>query len=398
MGKNSTVKSVLVIVGEKSGEEHFLSFFDQLKEKLKDFQFYGVGGDSMEQRGVELTHHLKDFGSIGFTEVVAKIPFYLKASRELLKEVEKRETKVAILVDFQEFNFQIAKRLKKRGVEILYFVAPQAWAWRSYRGKILGKMVNTLFTLFPFEKEYFKKRGVKDVVSILHPVLKSFKKDLEHFHNELADKRSETLEKLKLRKIRVLLLPGSRLSEVKELFPIFLESADHLKRESEFEFEFALVKADSFSLTFFDQYLEGNRIVNHFFQSSELSKALIWADFCIASSGTVTLSCGLFEVPTIVCYKISKITSVIYGLIVKYQGPVSLPNIVLQKIVFPELLQENVRPIFISKILQYLLTEEGVYEKIKSELLRISQELSGDKELPHEVMAKVALGSYEENH
>ena len=109
--------SCLVIAGEKSGEEHAMSFFPELKILAPDTQFYGVGGDELKDQGMELLYHLKDFSSMGFSEVIGKVLFYFKALSNLEKEVIKRGTKVAILIDFQGFNMRLAKRLKKLGVK-----------------------------------------------------------------------------------------------------------------------------------------------------------------------------------------------------------------------------------------------------------------------------------------
>src|SRR4051812_36921836 len=127
------MNSCLIITGEKSGEEHALSFFSELKKKSPDTQFYGVGGDELQSAGLELLYHLKDFSSWGYSGVITKIPFYLRAMKDILAEVDRRGTKVAILVDYQSFNLKLAGKLKEKGVEVLYYVAPQAWAWKEYR-------------------------------------------------------------------------------------------------------------------------------------------------------------------------------------------------------------------------------------------------------------------------
>jgi lipid-A-disaccharide synthase len=125
-------QSCLIIAGEKSGEEHALSFLNELKRASPDTEFFGVGGDEMKQAGVELLYHLNDFSSWGYSEVITKIPFYFKAMNTIVDEVKKRGTKTAILIDFQSFNLKLAGKLKEIGVEVLYYVAPQACAWIEY--------------------------------------------------------------------------------------------------------------------------------------------------------------------------------------------------------------------------------------------------------------------------
>ena len=127
-------------------------FFKELKDSLPNVHFFGVGGDELKSLSMELIFHLNDFSSWGASEVLTKLPFYFKAADKLLSEIEMRQCKVAILIDFQDFNFRLAKKLKKRGVDVLYYVAPQAWAWRSGRGRVLGQIVHTLFTIIPLIK------------------------------------------------------------------------------------------------------------------------------------------------------------------------------------------------------------------------------------------------------
>jgi lipid-A-disaccharide synthase len=182
--------SCLIIAGERSGEDHALSFFAELKQLCPDTSFYGVGGKRLQENGVELIYDLKDFSGIGISEVLSKIPFYYKALGNILDEVDKRKTKTAILIDFQGFNLKLAKKLKKRGVNVLYYVAPQAWVWKEYRVKILEKCVHTLFTIIPFEKKWFTERGVTRVKGVEHPLVRTYKNELKIFHKEaLIEKR-----------------------------------------------------------------------------------------------------------------------------------------------------------------------------------------------------------------
>ena len=163
-------ESCLIIAGEKSGEEHAMSFLPDVLKNVPDLKLFGVGGEEMQALGVELLYHLKDFSSWGFSEVIGKIPFYFKALQHIEEEVVRRGCQTAILIDFQDFNMRLAKRLKRRGVKVLYYVAPQAWAWKAWRATTLSKTVHTLFTILPFEKDWFKERGVNQVCSVPHPL------------------------------------------------------------------------------------------------------------------------------------------------------------------------------------------------------------------------------------
>ncbi len=375
------MKSCLLIAGEKSGEEHALSFFSQLKKESPETLFFGVGGDELKKQGLELLYHLNDFSSWGYSEVFAKIPFYIKAMNIILDEVEKRNTKVAILIDFQSFNLKLAGKLKERGVEVLYYVAPQAWAWKEYRVKKLSQSVHTLFTIIPFEKKWFSDRGVKKVVSIDHPLLVTYQKELEQYQSH------------QLRApVRLLLLPGSRHFEVEKLLPEFIQAYLELKKK--INISLSIVKSSSVSSELFTPY---EHYFNEVFTNDELVLALKGADFAFAASGTVTLTCALFEVPTIVCYKSSLINQFIFETFVKYNWFISLANIVHNRSVFPELLQDSVSSYNIVSEFQKWYYNHKKYQDIKNVLKETKRLVKGeDLSIPH-YMSQVLERSYGKN-
>lgn len=358
-------QSCLIIAGEKSGEDHAMTFFPKLKELVPNCDFFGVGGSRLEELGVDLRYHLKDFSGIGISEVLSKLPFYYHALDEILNEVKQRDTKTAILIDFQGFNLKLAKKLKKLGVNVLYYVAPQAWVWKPWRAKILERNVHTLFTILPFEKDWFHKRGVSKVKAVVHPLMLEYKEQL----SILRLRKGQDFEN---RKIRILLLPGSRNMEVESLLPIF-EKAISLIQEN-LEIEVGIVKTESVRSELYVNTL----LYAHTWNSSELACALDWADMSIAASGTVTLATGLFQVPTVVCYKVSYFTEFVLSLLVPYDGPISLTNIICKKMIFPELLQYRVDRYNIAKYIKNWAQNVDEYDQIVNELGSLGTLLTGD--------------------
>lgn len=372
-------REVLIIAGEKSGEEHAMSFLPSLKTFVPEAHFFGVGGELLEKEGVELLYHLKDFSSMGFSEVIGKLPFYFKALKHILNEVKKRNCKTAILVDFQSFNLKLALKLKKMGVDVLYYVAPQAWAWKAYRAKKLEKAVHTLYTILPFEKEWFQKRGVTRVRSVPHPLM-------AHYALELKDHKKAFFEEIQNRKKRILLLPGSRNSEVASLLKIFSDGL-HLLKEDGLDFEVAIVKTTSVQE---ENYLEIDPWAPHVFLSDELSRALKWADIAIAASGTVTLTTGLFSIPTIVCYRLSAFNEFIATNFISYSGPVSLTNIIHHnEYIHPEFLMYKANRYNIFQTAKKFLTDKNVYNNKVETLNRTKSLLLGENFNIAESMAKV---------
>ncbi len=372
------IQSCLIIAGEKSGEDHAMTFYPQIKQLLPDTEFYGVGGSRLEEQGLEILYHLKDFSGIGISEVLGKIPFYCRALDHILDEVKKRETKTAILVDFQGFNLKLAKKLKARGIKVLYYVAPQAWVWKPWRAKILERNVHTLFTILPFEKKWFQDRGVTNVKSVLHPLMLEYSEHLTHIRKRSSDNISKSKSKL-------LILPGSRNVEVSTLFPIFTRGVLILQEEG-FEFELGIVKSESVR----DEHYHTDLNFSKEWDSRELAEALDWADLSVAASGTVTLATGLFQVPTVVCYKVSLFTEFVLKLLVPYDGPASLTNIILgNKMIFPELIQHHADRYNVAKHLRQLLLNPEMYDNMIIELAKTNKLLTGDDFSVPDYMADV---------
>ena len=371
--------SCLIIAGEKSGEEHTLSFFNELKTLTPQTQFFGVGGDEMKKSGVELLYHLNDFSSWGYSEVITKIPFYIKAMDTIVNEVKRRGCKTAILVDFQSFNLKLAGKLKDIGVEVLYYVAPQAWAWKEYRVKKLARTTHTLFTIIPFEKKWFSDRGVKKVISIDHPLWTTYKNDLLSFKKDA----------LVGNPVNILLLPGSRKFEVEKLLPVFIDSIKILKKE--LPIKVSIVKSNSVPKELYDAY---NSYFDVEYTNENLTAALKKADFAIAASGTVTLTCALYEVPTVVCYKTSLLNQFIYETVVSYRWFISLANIVQNRLVFPELLQDQVEAHNIVSYLRFWYYNKTAHSELRAKLSETKTLVRGEDILIPEYMAEVIQNSY----
>lgn len=372
----------LIIAGEKSGEEHALSFFDELTSECKQVEFWGVGGELLKEKGVSLIYHLKDFSSWGFSEVILKIPFYKKALDRMEKEVLVRGTKVAILIDFQDFNLRLAKRLSKKGVKVLYYVAPQAWVWKPWRAKAIEKAVHTLFTIIPFEKEWFKERGVSRVYGVNHPLYLTYKTDLEKGLPERPHINLKT-------EINLLLLPGSRNFEVTNMLPEFIKTVRDLKKNNNITVH--LVKTPNVNEHLYTPY---EKWVDKIYTDTELPDALRKADLCIAASGTVTLACALFEVPTVVCYKTSILNSYIFYTFINYKGFGSLANIVHQEEVFPECIQEGFDQTNIQRKLREWINDEKSYNDLKEKLKLTKGLLQGDSSETGKYIGSLINSSY----
>ena len=369
--------NVLLIAGEPSGEEHAMSFLPDLLKERPDIKLWGVGGELLSSQGMELCYHLKDFSTMGFSEVVGKISYYKKALHFITQEAIRRNTKDAILIDFQDFNMRLAQKLSQKGIRVWYYVAPQAWAWRPWRAKTLSLCTHKLFTILPFEEKWFRERGVGQQVSIPHPLTKSWSIQLSQLKEQAWTERL-------LVQPRLIVLPGSRRSEVLPLLPHFVETIKILKRA------FPDMKVTLSRVSHLDPQLYecAQDVVDTWISPEELPDYLLHSDAALAASGTVTMGTGLLGVPTVVAYQSSLINEFIIRKIIRYFRPVSLTNLILEEIVFPEYLQQQVQPELMAASIIKWWRNPSDWEKIKRKLAQLPLMLSQGEKNVGVLMAK----------
>ncbi|MCK5882143.1 MAG: lipid-A-disaccharide synthase [Bacteriovoracaceae bacterium] len=382
------MNNCLIIAGEKSGEEHCMTFYRELKTQVPDVHFWGVGGDELQSEGMELKYHLKDFNAWGISEVLKKLPYYIKALNYIEKEVIRTNTKVAILIDFQDFNLRLAQRLKKHGVEVLYYVAPTAWIWKEWRAEALSKAVHTLFTIYPFEKKFFEDRGVQRTIGVTHPLWMKYKDDLRCTELGVEQKPFVNLKT----DGTIVLLPGSRRFEIKFLLPLFMEVIEELKKI--YKIKVTIVKSSNVENELYAAY---DHLFDNVYTDANISDALKNADLSMAASGTVTLTTALYELPTIVCYKLSWFNAMVYKMIVRYYGPVSMANIIHQEMVYPELLQNNATKTNLLDEIKKYFRDEKYYCATKEKLSRTRKMLQGESFDVADYISKVVCEKYEKD-
>jgi lipid-A-disaccharide synthase len=369
--------SVLLVAGEPSGEEHAQTFLPKLKSLRPDLTFWGVGGDVLNNQGMELKYHLRDFSSMGFTEVIEKIPFYKNALNTLVQEALDRKTKDAILIDFQDFNLRLARRLAAHGIRVWYYVAPQAWVWRPWRARTLANTVYRLFTILPFEEKWFRDRGVKKITSVPHPLTQNWSEALKL----LAEKKWTPVLQIQP---RLMLLPGSRRSEVGPLLPLMVETVKILKQHIP-GMHVSLSRVSHLNAGFYE-CAEG--LVDEWITPEELPFKLLTSDAAIAASGTVTLGTGMMKVPTVVAYQSSLINEFVVRQLIGYRKPVSLTNIVLDKEVFPEYLQQAVRPTLMARAVLSWWQSVREWDDVQLSLSQLHLSLQHGEKAVGEMMAR----------
>ena len=285
-------KKIVIIAGEDSGDLHGAHLIKEMKKIDSDFTFYGVGGDKMIGAGLNHIEHIKNLNVIGIVEVLKHYPRIKKIFNKTVSLIKEINPQQVILIDYPGFNMRLAKKVKKLGVSVTYFILPQAWAWNSKRAEQLKKLCDKLVSIIPFEKQWFKKRNI-DVHFVGHPLISILDKTFEK--NFLHQKYNIDQNK----KI-VALMPGSRKSEIKKHWGVFLDTIKQLKKDNKHEIQPVLIQAPNIAI----ENVPGNIIRikdNHY-------EALSSADVAIVCSGTATLETALLGCPMVGCYKLSSIT------------------------------------------------------------------------------------------
>ncbi len=302
----------------------------------------------MQQAGVRLLCHVKNLANIGPREGLAHLRTYFATFGKLLGAAREHPPAAAVLIDFPEFNLRLAKRLKRAGIPVIYYISPQLWAWRSGRIKLVRKYVDEMLVILPFEEDYYRQRGVP-VRFVGHPLLEDFAPTFD---------RDGFLRALNLepRRTTVALLPGSRRKEVEYMLPSMLGAALEIARQM--PTQFVISAAPTVGPNYLERIMAAEMAGCMGGPEFRISQApsrdiLANADFALVKSGTSTLEAALVGTPFLVTYKISAASWLVNRFIhVPFRG---LVNLIAQEEVAPELLQDKATPHALAQTaLQYL--------------------------------------------
>ncbi|MBP6358397.1 MAG: lipid-A-disaccharide synthase [Sediminibacterium sp.] len=310
-----------IIAGEASGDLHGSNLIKEIKKLDPNASIKAWGGDLMQQAGASLVKHYRDLAFMGFLEVIKNLPTILQNIRFCKQDIEAWQPDVLVLVDYPGFNLRIAEWAKKNGFKVVYYIAPQVWAWKENRVKKMKLCIDKMFCILPFEKDYFKNKWNWDVTYVGHPLLRV----IESF-------KSTTPLSTDNKKV-IALLPGSRKQEIIKMLPIMLSVTPHFPG-----YTFMVAQAPGQDAPFYNRYLMGYSNVTLIKNSTY--ELLTIADAALVTSGTATLETALFKVPEVVCYKTSKFSYQIAKRLVKIKF-ISLVNLIMDKEIVREIIQEN---------------------------------------------------------
>ncbi|MBO6179542.1 MAG: lipid-A-disaccharide synthase [Selenomonadaceae bacterium] len=321
---------IMLSAGEASGDLHGAALAKALKELKGDIEIVGFGGDMMETAGVHLWANYKSYNVMGVLEVVLNLRRILNLLDFLAKKIEEERPDLLVLIDYPDFNWRLAKKAKALGVKVFSYIPPSAWAWRRGRAKDCARIADEFVAIFPHELEPYEEVGAK----------------ISFLGNPLVDTVVPTMTKEAAREYFevdnepvVLLLPGSRLQEIRRIFPIMLKAAK-LLLEYRPDTRFYLPVADNIDEKLLQNYI-GEANISVTFARQKRYDLMQIGDFALATSGTVVMEAALLELPCVALYKMSAFNYFIAKLFVHVEH-FTLPNLLLKKRAIPELLQEEV--------------------------------------------------------
>lgn len=380
MGK---ADDLLIVAGEASGDLHGARLLSALRDRVPTLRCYGMGGDELDAAGMERIADAAEISVVGITEILRILGRARAIFDDLLAAVDARGTRFAVLIDFPEFNLRLAKQLARRGVRVVYYISPQVWAWRKGRVKTIAKTIERMLVLFPFEVDFFRDHGV-NAVHVGHPLVDEVPEVPQAWDRVASSTSPEPA--------RVVLLPGSRSSEVRALLPTMLQAVAQLA--SDRPVTVRLIQAATVPATLFDALLAESEVAVERVRSDRYA-AIADAHVAICASGTATLEVALLGTPMVMIYRVTPISYGLGRMLVRLPA-VSLVNLVLEERVVPELLQGQARPDRIVSEVRTLLDDADARSTMRQGLARVRGALGargGSQRAADEVAAVLASAS-----
>lgn len=329
-----------IIAGEASGDLHGSNLMRALYQEDANADIRFWGGDLMQEVGGTLVKHYRDLAFMGFAEVVMNLKTILNNIKFCKNDIEKFNPDVIIFIDYPGFNMRIAKWAKQKGIKTHYYIAPQIWAWKENRIKAIKRDFDKLFVILPFEKDFFEVKHKFPVDFVGHPLI-------DAIHNRKKTDETQFRKENNLdEKPIIAILPGSRKQEISKMLSVMLSVTNDFK-----DYQFVIAGAPSQEFEFYKQFLTNKNVK---FVSNKTYDLLSFATAALVTSGTATLETALFKVPEVVCYKGNWISYQIAKKIITLKY-ISLVNLIMDKQVVTELIQDDCNPKRIKEELAKLL-------------------------------------------
>ena len=346
------MKKIFILTGEPSGDKLASEVIFKLKKNNPNIEYLSVGGSNLKNLGIKSIFDLKDITYLGFTSVLLNIFKIRKKINSTVDEIIKFDPDILFSVDSPDFTMRVAEKVKKLNPKIktIHYVAPQVWVWRENRVKKIKNFIDHILLLFDFEKKYFDKENIKNTF-VGHPLIetkKNVKTNLDNFISK--DKKI------------ISIFPGSRKSETTVLLPILLDFIKLMNKKN-FTYSFVFHSTNE-NKEFILNYIKDKKIENLNVISDDDVKSQILSNsvFAICKSGTISLQVCNANIPSIIIYKLNFINFMIFKFLVNVKFA-NIINIINNREVIPELLQNECNPDEIFKSVNYFLNKPDLVKK-----------------------------------
>lgn len=346
-----------IIAGEASGDLHGSNLIKEIKKLDSGAVIRCWGGDRMQQAGGELVKHYRDLAFMGFIEVVKNLGTILRNLKFCKEDIQQFKPDTLVLIDYPGFNLRIAEWARQQKMKVIFYISPQVWAWKENRVKKMKVNIDKMLVILPFEKDYFKNKWNWEVEYVGHPLV------------EVVDGFGIGVPPPDLGKKPVIaLLPGSRKQEILKKLPVMLEVSKSFP-----DHQFVVAKAPGQEDSFYEALLQPYPAVKSV--SDQTYALLRRSSAALVTSGTATLETALFAVPEVVCYKGSNISYQIAKRLIKVKY-ISLVNLIMDKLVVKELIQDQLTVENCRKELNELLNNEARKKQLQADYAALKDLLS----------------------
>lgn len=349
--------SLFISAGDPSGDNATARLVESLRTIRPDLKLTGLGGPRLRALGQQQLAEPSDLAVLGFWEVVKRYGYFRDLMHRAVATIEAEKPSALLLVDYPGFNLRLAKRVRKFGIPIIYYISPQVWAWGHKRIAEIRELVDRMIVILPFEQDFYR----------MHDINAQFVG-----HYLLDDIPAEYISSPIPRKNQIALLPGSRPQEIERMLTPMLAAADQFNRENGTSATVAAVRGAFDYESAVAKYASNNIKIEY----DTARRVIFDADMVVTASGTATLETGIIGRPMVIVYKTGGITYQIAKRLIKIDK-IGLVNLVLGEKVVPELIQDEVSPTGIVGAMRTLWTDQDLYEKIRSRLMGLPSLLHG---------------------
>lgn len=355
----------MVIVGEASADLHAGKVLEELADIRDDIRLIGTGGKRLRELGAVLYYRIEDMHVVGLWEVLKRYNYFTGILKDMTAKLDSEKPDAVLLVDYPGFNIRFAELAKKRGIKVIYYIAPQVWHWKKKRIFKIKAFVDYLIALFPFEVDFFKKEADMDIKCFGHPLLDIAK---------TSSTKAEVFKKWGLdpEKQLISLLPGSRGHEVANHLETLLKMAEYIAERKD-DVQFAFPMAQTVRKEDAEPLLKGLKVKVALIENDTYN-LVGHSDIATVASGTATLETAVLETPMIIFYKTSPMTYFLGRYILKIDT-IGLPNIVAGRHVVPEMIQNDFTPEKLGEKVINILDNPEEYQKIKQNLADLKRDL-----------------------